>query len=110
MDESEPVEPAPEPEAAEAPVVPVRPAISGRHEATLAAIFDRPTRANVRWRDVEALLLALGATIKQGSGSRVRAELGGRFFNIHAPHPRPELKRYAVEGVRDFLTDQGIMP
>jgi hypothetical protein len=31
-----------------------------RHRRTLPAVFEHPTRPDIRWADIEALLLALG--------------------------------------------------
>jgi len=45
---------------------------------------------------------ALGADEIERSGSRVRFVLNGRVLNLHRPHPKPGLKKYAVEDVRDF--------
>jgi hypothetical protein len=46
--------------------------VDGKHQKTLEAIFEKPERANILWRDVEALLIALGAEITEGNGSRRR--------------------------------------
>src|SRR5665647_3745621 len=39
---------------------------------TLALIFKKPTRADLRYDDVTSLLIAAGASIQEGRGSRVR--------------------------------------
>ena len=75
----------------------------GKHHKTLAAIRATPTRANIRWRDIESLLEFLGATKKEGAGSRVRFDLNERTAVFHRPHPRPEASKGAVESVRAFL-------
>lgn len=95
----------PEPESQE----PADPAegLSSRHRATLVALFAQPIRADVTYRAVENLLVALGAEVTQGSGSRVRAFLNGVRLDLHKPHPQPQLKRYAVKAVRDFLMEAG---
>jgi len=59
----------------------------------------------VRWAQVEALLLALGATLREGSGSRIRVELNGRRAVFHRPHPDPVLKRPALRQVATFLSE-----
>lgn len=41
-----------------------------KHLKTLELIFFRPVSANVRWSEVEALLLELGAQIEEREGSR----------------------------------------
>ena len=78
--------------------------MNSRQRATLKAIFEHPTRANVRWADIESLLRALGAEVEEGSGSRVRVALNGRRATFHRPHPQPATKKGALESVRDFLT------
>jgi len=81
--------------------------LSAQHRKTLAAVFERPTRANVRWREAVGLVRALGAEITEGRGSRVRFALNGRRAVFHRPHPRPEMVKGAVEALRDFLTEAG---
>ena len=45
---------------------PGRPGLSGRHLKTLAAVFARPTRSDIPWRDIEALFRALGGRAVPG--------------------------------------------
>lgn len=79
-----------------------------RQEATLKAIFAIPTRANIAWSDIESLLVALGARIGEGAGSRVRVELNGVRAVFHRPHPKRETDRGAVVAVREFLMRAGV--
>ena len=81
-----------------------------RQRRTLARIFEQPTRADVRWDELASLMRALGAEEHQGAGSRVRFVLDGSILSLHRPHPKPELRNYAVEDVRDFLAAHGIEP
>lgn len=84
--------------------------MASKHDRTLAAIFTNPTPGNVKWRDVEALLLKLGARKSEGDGSRVRFVLNNEPLNLHRPHPSPEMKRYAVRKVAMFLERMDIRP
>lgn len=84
--------------------------LTSKHRRTLERVFERPTRPDIRWADVEALFLALGAEMTQGSGSRVRVALNGVRMTFHAPHPRPTIIRAAVEPIRRFLTEAGVRP
>ncbi len=84
--------------------------VSSKHARTLSAIFENPTRANIRWAEIESLFRALGADIKQGSGSRVRILLNGRRMTFHAPHPQPTIVKDAVRSVRRFLKEAGFTP
>jgi hypothetical protein len=69
----------------------------------LARVREVPTRPDLTWREVESLLRALGAELKDGRGSRIRVLLHGRRASLHRPHPGKELTRGAVESLRDFL-------
>jgi hypothetical protein len=86
------------------------PDLSSRHRRTLEAIFERPTRPDIPWRDVEALFVALGGEITEGRGSRRRVALRGVRAVFHEPHPEKVTDRGAVKGVRDFLERAGIRP
>ena len=80
------------------------------HRRTLTAIFSTPVPTNLAWRQIEALLLALGAQVIEGRGSRVRFELNGVIATFHRPHPQKEAKPYQVRDAREFLHQAGIKP
>ncbi len=80
------------------------------HRRTLEAIFSMPTPANLEWRKIEALLVALGAESVEGTGSRVAFVLNGKRADFHRPHPGKEAKRYQVRAMREFLEMAGIQP
>ncbi len=81
-----------------------------KHRKTLEAIFEKPERANIEWREVEALFIALGAEISEGNGSRVRVALKDVRAVFHRPHPRKEANKGAVKSVRRFLESAGGKP
>lgn len=82
--------------------------MDSKHRKTLEAIFEKPERANIAWQDVEALFIALGAEISEGSGSRVRVALKGVRAVFHRPHPHKETNKGAVKSVRRFLEAAGV--
>lgn len=82
----------------------------GKHRRTLRAIFADPAPANLRWRDIETLLAALGATVEKAAGSRVSVVLNNVPAVFHRPHPSPEAKRGTVRAVRRFLIRAGVRP
>ena len=84
--------------------------LSSKHQKTLVAVFDRSTRANIPWSDVERLFKAVGAEVSEGSGSRVRIKLRDQVKTFHRPHPGKEAKRYVLEAAREFLSVHGITP
>ena len=77
-----------------------------RQRETLENTFQRPAPITLEWRDIEALLLALGAKTVEGRGSRVRFELNGVVAAFHRPHPEKEAKPYQVRDARRFWNRQ----
>ncbi len=84
--------------------------MNAKHRRTRAAIFTDPISGNIKWRDIEAMLRALGAKIEKGEGSRVHVLLSGKPATFHRPHPRPDADKGAVKAVRRFLIEAGKMP
>jgi hypothetical protein len=84
--------------------------VKGKHAKTLDAVFADPVRANIAWSDIEALLIAAGAEISEGRGSRVRVSLDGVDAVFHRPHPQKETDKGALKSVRRYLTEAGYAP
>jgi hypothetical protein len=84
--------------------------MNSRHQKTLQAIFENPVRANIAWADIESMLVACGAEITEGRGSRVRIALHGVRSVFHRPHPQKETDKGAVVSMRRFLIETGIVP
>lgn len=82
--------------------------MNARQVRTFKAVFAKPTSAALAWADIERLLLAVGCTVIEGSGSRVRFEKDGLIASFHRPHPAKEAKRYQVEDAREYLTRLGV--
>ena len=81
-----------------------------KHERTLIAVFEDPVRSNIAWRDIESMLLAAGAEITEGAGSRVRIAINGVRAVFHRPHPQKETDKGAIKSLRRLLTEAGIKP
>jgi hypothetical protein len=84
--------------------------VNARHRKTLAAIFAKPTLASIVFADIEALIEALGGTVCEREGSRVKIEIAGQQWRCHRPHPGKEAKRYQVEEARELLERAGVNP
>jgi len=59
---------------------------------------------------IETLFVALGATVIEGRGSRVRFILNGVFGTFHRPHPHHEAMPYQIHDAWSFLKQAGITP
>lgn len=80
------------------------------HKKTLKGIFQQPASSNLQWRRIESLLIALGAKLIEGTGSRVRFVLNDVIGTFHRPHPQKEAKPYQVRDAKEFLEKAGVKP
>ena len=80
------------------------------HRKILSVVFTDPVNGNIPWRDLEALLVAVGCRKVEGAGSSVTFEKNGMRATFHRPHPGKEALRYRVKDVRSFLQTLGVAP
>jgi hypothetical protein len=84
--------------------------MNSKQKKALAAIFTDPVSGTIAWADIESLLRAVGCTVIEGNGSRVRFTLNGHVASFHRPHPEKEARRYQVRDAREFLALIGVTP
>lgn len=78
-----------------------------KKEKVVAKILSSPPRKDIRYKELESLLIGMGYKKIEGSGSRVS------FYNpefdhlieLHKPHPGNELKAYQVKLVQTKLKE-----
>lgn len=79
-----------------------------KHLKTLEQIYARPVSGTIKWADIEALFIELGAEISEGNGSRVRVRLFGDRRVFHRPHPSPDTDKGAVAAIREWLKENKV--
>lgn len=79
-----------------------------KHQKILEQIFQNPVQSSIAWKDIEAMLVSLGAEISEGNGSRVRIALNGVRAVFHRPHPQKETDKGAVVSMRRFLKEANV--
>jgi hypothetical protein len=84
--------------------------MNSKQRKTLEAIFSEPVSGNLPWDRIEALLLAIGCNVVEGSGSSVMFEKNGWRAYFHRPHPQREALVYRIKAVREFLLKLEITP
>jgi len=84
--------------------------MNSKHQKTLQAVFAIPVSGAIDWADIESLLIAAGAVLKEGRGSRVRFVYGNERATFHRPHPKKEAKPYQIKDARKFLEAIGVVP
>ncbi len=81
-----------------------------KHRKTLELIFSRPIRGSIKWNDIEAMFVALGAEVSEREGSRVAVFLFNEVRVFHRPHPTPDTDKGAVSSIRKWLESHGVTP
>ena len=61
--------------------------MNAKNRKTLEDIFKKPILSSIPWKDIEALLISIGADISEGEGSRIRIKLNNIRAVFHRPHP-----------------------
>lgn len=84
--------------------------MNSKQQKTLKAIFAEHVLTALEWSRIESLFEALGASVIEGGGSRVRFVLNGCVATFHRPHPQKEAKPYQVRDARAFLETAGVKP
>lgn len=81
----------------------------GRRENLIAKLKTVP--ADFTWRELKALLKALGYQEVQGSGSQVKFDNGNadQMISLHKPHPGNFVKRYALRQLIEKLEQGGLI-
>jgi hypothetical protein len=62
------------------------------------------------WNELTKLLAHFGYEEKKGKGSRRKFEAEGLpTISLHEPHPKNEVKQYALKDVREMLEGEGLL-
>ncbi len=84
--------------------------MNSKHRKTFAALFASPVNGAIEWQRIEALFVAIGCCVIEGSGSSVTFEKDGKKANFHRPHPGHDALKYRVRLAREYLQQLGIEP
>ncbi len=75
-----------------------------KKEKLLTKLIDR---REMKYRELEVLMLQLGFTKKEFGGSRVRFTRGEILIRFDKPHPQPTVKKYVLDNIRNVLKAEG---
>ena len=84
---------------------PERAELHGAHLRTLQALFRHPAAHNLQWRDVLALMEAIGAVHRRDNGE-FALDLGAEHYVMRQPHGK-DLSSSEVADLRHFLQHAG---
>ena len=89
-------------------VIAIIASMNSKHSKTLKALFAKPVASNIRFSDIEALIVGLVGEVREGDGSRVALLLHGGVKHAHRPHPSKEAKQYQIKEIQEWLTAIGV--
>lgn len=82
--------------------------MSHKHLHLLQGIYRDPPGANIHWREIESLLVHLGANIESAHGSRFRIVLNKVEVLLHHPHNSSTCSKQEIKQIREFLARAGV--
>ena len=82
--------------------------MSHKHESLLRAMFEGPVGGNVHWREVESMLMHLGARMEPHHAANFRVVLNGVEGFLHRPHNSNTCTKQELRHVRDYLVSAGV--
>ena len=82
--------------------------MSKKHQKVLSAIFSDHLSSNIHWKEIESLLIHLGAEFRGGSGSGLVAIINGSEFSMHRGHHNITMSKKSLHQLRKFLESVSI--
>ena len=84
--------------------------MSHKHDNLLGAVFHNPISGNIHWREIESMLLHLGASITPTHGARFHVKLNDVDCFLHHPHQGNVCDKNLIKYLREFLVRAGVKP
>jgi hypothetical protein len=84
--------------------------MSHKHEHLLHTLFQDPVSGNVHWREIESLLIHLGAEVEPLSGARIKVMLNKVEGILHRPHHSSVCGRQEIKHIREYLASARVTP
>lgn len=83
--------------------------MNNKHKKTLEKLLTKPVLSNIKFNDVDKLLISLDLERIEASGSRITYKFDDdNFITLHKPHPNNEIKRYVIKKLQIFLSNIGV--
>ena len=84
--------------------------MNSKQDKTLKTILSQPTPKSLSWKEIESLLVNMGAEISSKGGSAITIKMGEYVEVVHRPHPEKEAKVYCVKKIKALLEKCGVKP
>lgn len=84
--------------------------MSKKHQKVLSAIFSDHLSSNIHWKEIESLLIHLGAEFREGSGAGLVAIINGVEFSLHRGHQNTTMSKKSLHQLKKFLESVDVKP
>ena len=84
-------------------------AMSKKHQKVLSAIFSDHLSSNIHWKEIESLLIHLGAEFREGTGASFVATLNNIEFTMHRSHQNATMSKKSLHLLRKFLQSANVV-
>ena len=84
--------------------------MSKKHQKVLSAIFSDHPSSNIHWKEIESLLIHLGAEFREGSGASLVVIISGIEFSMHRSHHNSTMSKKSLYQLRKFLESVNVTP
>ena len=82
--------------------------MSKKHQKVLSSIFSDHLSSNIHWKEIESLLIHLGAEFREGSGASLVITLNGAEFSMHRGHHNSTMTKKSLHQLKKFLQSVNI--
>ena len=82
--------------------------MSKKHQKVLDSIYSDHPSSNIHWREIESLMLHLGAEIREGTGATTVIILNGQEFPVHHGKHNATIGKSTLHQLKKFLISVGI--
>ena len=82
--------------------------MSKKHQKVLSAIFSDHLSSNIHWKEIESLLIYLGAEFRESSGASLVAIINGIEFSMHRGRHNTTMSKKSLHQLRKYLESLNI--
>ncbi|WP_031485632.1 ferredoxin reductase domain-containing protein [Maridesulfovibrio frigidus] len=83
--------------------------LNTKNRKLLAKLFRQPKPKDIKYQEVERLLLGLGAIKSEKAGSNVAFFYNGHITQLHIPHPDPTFCGGRIKAIKEYLITAGVV-
>ncbi len=77
--------------------------MSKKHQKVLSSIFSHHLSSNLHWKEIESLLIYLGAEFRESTGASMVITLNTHEFTMHRGNHNSTMSKKSLHKLKKFL-------